>query len=56
LVAKALANERQRRDVTKCAAALAAKTLADKKEAAKCARESAAAALATQVFTEGKRC
>ncbi len=55
LVAKALADERQRRDATKCAAALAAKMLANKKEAAKRAQESAAAALAAQVFTEGKR-
>ena len=55
LAAKALADERQRRDATECAAALAAKTLADKKEVAERARESAAAALAAQVFTESKR-
>jgi hypothetical protein len=55
LAAKALADERQHRDATECAAALAAKTLADKKEVAERARESAAAALAAQVFTESKR-
>jgi hypothetical protein len=53
---KALANERQCRDAAECTAALAAKTLADKKEAAECVWESAAAALAAQVFTKGKRC
>jgi hypothetical protein len=56
LAAKAFANERQRRDTTNGAAALAAKTLANKKEAVERARESAAAALSAQVFTKGKQC
>ena len=50
-----MADERQCRDTTECAAGLAAKTLADKKEVAKRVRELAAAALAAQVFTKGKR-
>ncbi len=50
-----MADERQRWDATKCAAALAAKTLADKKEAAERAWKLAADALAAQVFTKGKR-